>query len=397
MSVHATRVSDAFVERWIQVDDETEIAIVYDLAINVDTRRKLFARLDYAEAHQVADRLGASIVSRETLEKVRLAAAAILEPYTLPADSLMASLERCLQHDREVWERIDALGLPVDALILGMGKHHIAGAPPGRCYLMGWWTRFLERYTSSRRGPGWVQQGAAPGSPGPHGAGQRDYATTTILERRRRSLGSRIVGSVTAAVSWLVGGLRPTASLVSPDGDIDRMPSLGDRALAIAAKELGVKETPGPGIAKRVSEYLSVCVGRPERGAAASGKPLGLVDDAVPWCSAFASWCMLQALQAGDARPHEPRAAVWELVADARERGTWRDVSTGYRPRPGDLGIYKRAGGDPRIKGQSGHVDRVETTGADSYTAIGGNEGDMVKREAQRYDAADLCGWVAYG
>jgi hypothetical protein len=173
-------------------------------------------------------------------------------------------------------------------------------------------------------------------------------------------------------------------------------PSLGERALAVAIKEIGVKETPGPGNTARVVEFLKVCIGRPERGAAASGRPLGLADDSFAWCAAFASWCMVQACNESDALPHEPRAAVWELVADARERGTFRDVSTGYRPKPGDLRILKRAGGDPRIPGQSGHVDRVETIGAETCVCIGGNEADQVRREVERYDAADVAGYIAY-
>ncbi|NUP06719.1 MAG: CHAP domain-containing protein [Polyangiaceae bacterium] len=211
----------------------------------------------------------------------------------------------------------------------------------------------------------WLLERRLPGAEGSIGASVFGYFGD--VGRRLRDLGQRIF---TARVS------------------------LGERALAIALKELGVAETPGPKHTQRILDFLKVCIGRPERGAAAAGKPLGLASDEIAWCAAFQSWCMLQAANEGDVLPHEPRAAVWEIVADARERGTFRDVSTGYRPNVGDLGIYKRAGGDPRIKGQNGHVDRVETIGAEAYTAIGGNENNQVRREAQRYDASDIAGWI---
>jgi hypothetical protein len=226
-NVHATKIADALVGPWLAVDDETEVAIVFDASVDVAPGRKLFARYDYTEASEVARLNDATLVKRETLEKIRLAARAILEPYTLPADALMASLERCLKHDAEIWRNLVTLGLTAEDLVLGQGKHHLFGAPKGRCYLMGWWTKTLEKHTATRRGPGWVQQGATSG-PGPHLASQRDYATTTILERKRRSFGRRMVGGLTSAVSWLVGGLRstvPTVSTAPPKAPMPPIPN----------------------------------------------------------------------------------------------------------------------------------------------------------------------------
>jgi hypothetical protein len=55
--------------------------------------------------------------------------------------------------------------------------------------------------------------------------------------------------------------------------------------------------------------------------------------------------------------------------------GTYRDASTGYRPRPGDLCFYPRAGQDPRTGGQ-GHVAActIAPTAGGAYQTIGGNE-----------------------
>ena len=132
--------------------------------------------------------------------------------------------------------------------------------------------------------------------------------------------------------------------------------------LARALGEVGQREIPGPKSNPRIDEYLSLCV----RG----GKLLGLRgDDQFSWCAAFASWCGLPPGMV-------PRAAVSELVADARKLRLWRDA--GHMPKPGDLAIYARAGGDPRLGGL-GHVNRVVSVEEVFFRAVGGNEGDAVK------------------
>lgn len=96
-----------------------------------------------------------------------------------------------------------------------------------------------------------------------------------------------------------------------------------------------------------------------------------------------------------EAPPHGYRAAVSELVADARTSGSWRDRSTGYRPQPGDLAIFKRAGGDPRFGG-SGHVSRVAVVGPAVFETIGGNEANRVRYASCRFDDPSLVGWIVY-
>jgi lysozyme family protein len=209
MTILVTRIEDCAVlsGRWVRVGNVEVTALpLVDTAHSTPGGQPLFARLNYTEALQVADRMGARLVSRETLEAMRLQASTIFEPFTLPADDEMSSIERCTQHDVEMWRRLDALQDDEDELVLGIGKHLVSGAPPGRAYLMGWWTRYLERSTRTRRGAGWVQQGAAPGTAGPHSAtGVRDYATTTILERDpggvRRAVGEPSVSPLSVVAS----------------------------------------------------------------------------------------------------------------------------------------------------------------------------------------------------
>lgn len=138
--------------------------------------------------------------------------------------------------------------------------------------------------------------------------------------------------------------------------------SVGLAALERARAEVGVHETPGPGTTPRVAEYLAGCV--------RNDRPLGLGgSDSPAWCAAFAGWCERDL---PGALPW--RAAVRETWSDAVLRGLAR--SRDYRPRPGDLAVFARAGGDPR-RGGPGHVARVETgvDDAGSFATIGGNEG----------------------
>lgn len=169
--------------------------------------------------------------------------------------------------------------------------------------------------------------------------------------------------------------------------------TLGERALAIAIGELGVSEEPiGSNTGVKVREYLLGCV----RG----GKPLRLA--VAPWCAAFVGWqdaiARLRAQSASDYSepPCRWRAAVAELVADAREAGAWQPVGD-YVPAPGDLAVFRRNGQDP-TKGGEGHVARVETSPDvhGFYTTIGGNEDHRVARTKRTVKDPELLGWIRY-
>lgn len=166
-----------------------------------------------------------------------------------------------------------------------------------------------------------------------------------------------------------------------------------ERALALAIAQVGVRETPGAANNPLVSAYLYGCIGRPERGPGAAGKRLGLEDDSNSWCCALVGWTDAQAAEPGELVPVW-RAAVWERVADAREDGTWRDVSTGYLPKPGDLCVFKRAGGDPRKIFNQGHIARVSARHGTLFRAVGGNEADQVQHTWRPLASTDIVGWI---
>lgn len=160
----------------------------------------------------------------------------------------------------------------------------------------------------------------------------------------------------------------------------------GEAALAVAIGELGVREEPpGSNSGPRVRQYLAGCV----RDVDSDGDLDKIGLSAGSWCAAFTGWCDAQA-----GVPRTWRAAVHEIVSDARKAGTLRGLD--YTPRPGDLAIFKRDGQDPR-KGGLGHVARVEKVEGGTFTAIDGNSaGDKVARVVRPMTDAALVAWVEY-
>lgn len=174
---------------------------------------------------------------------------------------------------------------------------------------------------------------------------------------------------------------------------------LGLRALAAAREHLaaGIRETPGPGSTPQVSAYLQPCRrgGSPVAGILdLTGAPLGLRDDSTAWCAAFASWCTAVASPGldPDEVAHGYRAAVAELVTDAKARGRWRGPTE--RPELGWLAIWTRAGGDP-VRGGTGHVGRVSWIGDATYQCVEGNTSDRVAEVTHTFADDSLRGWIA--
>ncbi len=185
------------------------------------------------------------------------------------------------------------------------------------------------------------------------------------------------------------------------------MSNLGEETLAVAQKALdaGVREEGGLHRGPDVDRYVSFCVRH--------GALLHLVG--VNWCASFASYCLW--IGAGldpalathwtpetMAPPLFPpvgyRAAVSELVTDAKATGTWHDVTEGYEPEPGDLCILGREGQDPRTGGL-GHVCIVQEAAAEgrAWACIGGNQGSPGAVTVAERSLADkieaIVGWIA--
>lgn len=181
--IHLTKASEAELHPacWGILDDQWQITRLplIDHSKRLEDGTLLFARLTYRSALEVAAMHGAQLPTRDQVYKLHNVGLQ-LEPFTLPITMDLSGSER---HDREVWRRLRSSGWDGGKPVSGAGKHWIAGAPSGRAYLAGWWTAHLERYTTTRRGPGFIQEGSAFGR-GPHDDQHHDYGTTTMLVRR---------------------------------------------------------------------------------------------------------------------------------------------------------------------------------------------------------------------
>lgn len=165
---------------------------------------------------------------------------------------------------------------------------------------------------------------------------------------------------------------------------------LGVRALEVGLRFVGTHEIAGPKADPTIAGWLMRC----QRG----GRKLGLASDEIAWCAAFASACAFDACVEGETPPHEFRASVAELWADAIKVGAARHAE--WAPAPGDLAIFRRGTGDPRTGG-TGHVARVvepPAPGSDGtwrFRTLDGNHNNEVAVVDRRVDA-ELVGWLAY-
>lgn len=336
-----------------------------------------YARLAYRDALAYCEREDVAMLSADALELVR-EALPVIRPAVLPALPYMGSVEWSRTHDAIVAARLAEAGVEAAC---GIGKHWVSGAPSGRSHLMGWWVDRVEAYGSTRTGPGWVQPRPALGSLGAHDDTHHDYATTTLVMRPLVHLDAEpLVRPVRAA-------LDVARRLFLGDGPIE---SAGAAIVRVAASHVGVREATGRNDGAAVAQFFVGCTRRVNGVERPTGWASGW-----DWCAAFASWCVHVALglPVGSVVPVGRRIAVRELVEDARACGRL-ETSRLYRPRPGDLYIGARGGGDPLLGG-TGHVRIVAgDRGPAQYVGIGGNEGNGVRESVHRYDDATWRAWV---
>ena len=167
--------------------DGTQVATLFR-----DKRTGGYAHVSYHGALAAAQALGATLPTREDLialsDQAR-AAGNELVPVTLPGASLELMAEGARPGDpamvTERWARVHdaAVQKQLEALraagkwdgrqpVANAGKVWVAGAPPGRAYLMGW----------RRRDGTWIQEGTATGA-GSHNDQHCDYAMLLTLKR----------------------------------------------------------------------------------------------------------------------------------------------------------------------------------------------------------------------
>lgn len=115
--------------------------------------------------------------------------------------------------------------------------------------------------------------------------------------------------------------------------------------LAVAKRELGQAEIPGPRDNPRIVEYHAATA-------------LKASDDETPWCSAFCNWVMLAAGQRGTGK------------ADARSWLQWGVATT--TPAYGCVVVLKRG------TGWQGHVGFFVGRRDGLVRILGGNQGNSV-------------------
>ncbi len=165
--------------------------------------------------------------------------------------------------------------------------------------------------------------------------------------------------------SMLQGAMAPGA--VGGVGAIPAGGSVGQKMVAIAAAEIGVKESPpGSNNSPRIAQYRSATAGAPGPG---------------PWCAYFTSWV---AREAG--APVGPNGSgfgsVDALYSWAQSAG--KALPRGAQPQPGDMIVW-----DEHI----GLVEKVDPNG--TVHTIEGNSSDQVIR--REHAAGSALGFVRLG
>jgi hypothetical protein len=165
--------------------------------------------------------------------------------------------------------------------------------------------------------------------------------------------------------SMLQGAMAPGA--VGGATAVPANGTVGQKLVALAAGEVGVKESPpGSNNSPRIAEYRSATAGAPGPG---------------PWCAYFVSWA---AREAGV--PVGPNGSgfgsVDALYGWAQQAG--KALPRGQQPQPGDLIVW-----DEHI----GMVERVDPNG--TVHTIEGNSSDQVIRRT--HAAGSALGYVRLG
>lgn len=150
------------------------------------------------------------------------------------------------------------------------------------------------------------------------------------------------------------------------------------QAVRFAASQVGVRESrTRANHSPRIVRYRRAVRGAGENPRAAE-----------PWCADFVSWAWRRAGVpigfGGLGSDYVP-----ELVGWARFSGRWHAARSGYRPRPGDLVVY-RAGGSRR-----GHIGMVVKLRGGRLHTIEGNYRDRVMRRVVKPWSPEVTGFIS--
>lgn len=327
-----------------------------------DAYEPLLARMTYNGAKKAAEALGGRLPTRAEVAGDMVSQGHIIKPCLLPYDSSMVTREAAELHDETVRARLKATNWDSKKPVMNAGKYWVDGAAPGNVRICGWWD-----------GSKLIQQGTTDIEAHKGGAdSHHDYATTTMVVWDEKPqlegpwFGRRIVDRLKSLTSAVTLKLAPTNSDTA----------LADKILAIAHHEKAtVWEATGnnDGAVKKyflADAIVAACTRLLNGKELKTGWAKGW-----EWCAASASWVIHHACAALGLKPGVGRRiAVWELVRDAKELGTFEPATA--TPKPGWLVFFSRGSGNPLKAGQQGHVGIVlEPPKAGTIKSIDGNNG----------------------
>jgi len=149
-------------------------------------------------------------------------------------------------------------------------------------------------------------------------------------------------------------------------------------AVRSAVGELGVRERPGrDNVGGRIVTYRKAVIGAGENPYKAE-----------PWCADFVSWLWRRSGApigfGGAGSDYVP-----ELVAWAHVTRNWHRARDGYKPKPGDLIVYRESG-NPR-----GHIGMVVKLTRGRVHTVEGNYSDRVQRRTIKPWDATVTGFIS--
>jgi peptidoglycan hydrolase-like protein with peptidoglycan-binding domain len=238
----------------------------------------------------------------------------------------------------------------------------------------------------------WLDLRGFLGMAAPPITGDFDQAMVAGTRRMQNAMGLEVDGVLgdhtrAQAKAW------PAPMVKADDGSPtyqDHSLSLGACAVRWALQYAGREdlERLGPNASAEITTWLGPATRR------ATGTPLGL--SVGEWCAAFFCASADAVSGPGEAIPHGYRAAGVELVADAKENGSWRDVGLvragAYTPAEGDGCILQRGG-----QSWETHTCRVFALSPGGFWTVGGNESNTVRITFHHDSDPTILGFIAYG
>lgn len=143
-----------------------------------------------------------------------------------------------------------------------------------------------------------------------------------------------------------------------------------NKALEVARSQIGVKEINGSNNSAQINEYRNG------------------VENGVPWCASFVSWCYGRGQNSNNNKTFGYSASSQNIRRQAESAGVYSKAGSGYTPKAGDLMILK-------YSENSGHIGIVESVNSDgTFNVIEGNTSNQVKRKVRSMNTDNLHGFV---